>query len=59
VLAAPEPKPEEEPEEEIVPVLPTTGLGPDRSVPWQAAVVVSLALRLAYSARRRNAASSE
>jgi len=55
----PEPEPEEEPEEEIVPVLPTTGLGPDRSVPWQAVILVSLALGLAYSTRRRNAVSSE
>ena len=50
----------EEAVEELVPGLPATGLGPDRAaLPWQAVVLASLVLGLAYSTRRRNAVSPE
>jgi len=49
----------EEPVDEPAPALSTTGLGPEESVPWQAIVLVSLALDLAFWVRRRNAISSE
>jgi transforming growth factor-beta-induced protein len=37
----------------VVPGLPTTGIGPDQSLPWQALVLVALSLGLAYTALRK------
>jgi hypothetical protein len=42
----------------VAPGLPKTGIGPERTFPWQAALLVSVALGLAWTARRRNAATS-
>jgi plastocyanin len=42
----------------VAPGLPKTGIGPERTFPWQAALLVSFALGLAWTARRRNAATS-
>lgn len=51
--------PAEEPVVIVTPGLPKTGIGPDRSLPWQGAIVLALALGLAYTVRRRNAISTE
>jgi transforming growth factor-beta-induced protein len=52
----PTPTPTPEPEESettTVPVLPSTGIGPDASLPWQALLLVALSLGLAYTAVRK------